>query len=103
MPDRYHRVDDPPDVIRKIIASSELWGGVGRNIFQSDIPKVRAFAGELPAGSRGFEFETDVAPDGGCVPGKPTWCNVPNRPRVFLENDYAKIKIRVVRVTVPLA
>lgn len=97
----YHRVNDPPEVIQKIIASEELWGGPGRNVFQSDIPKVKAFAGPLPPDTAGFEFETDVIPDVGCVPGKPTWCNVPKRAGVFVEDDYAKIKIRLRKVTVP--
>jgi hypothetical protein len=91
----YYRVGDPPDVIRKIIRSGELRGTSPRNVFQSDFPKVKAYSGHLPKGARGFEFETDVAPDTGCVPGKPTWSN--GRAGVTISGGYARIKVRVVK------
>jgi len=96
----YYRVGDSPEVVRKILESGELWGSAPRNIFQSDFPKVKAFAGHLPSGESGFEFETEVAPDDGCHPDKPTWSGIPNRAGVWTDGAYARINVRVVRQTV---
>ena len=64
---------DTPDVVRQIVKSNEIWGQTPRNIFQSSFPKVKAFEGQLPLGTNGVEFWTDVAPDPNGIPGKPTW------------------------------
>jgi len=93
----YYRVGDSPRVIREIVKSGELHGRASRNIFQSDFPKVKAYAGHLPQRVRGFEFETEVAPDAGCVPDKPTWSNGPNRRGVLIEDGCARIRVRVIK------
>jgi hypothetical protein len=83
--------------IRKIVASGEVWGASPRNYFQSDIPKVKAYAGHLPDGVVGFEFETAVEPDKGGVPGKPTWSSNKRRSGVALTGDYARISVKVLK------
>jgi hypothetical protein len=98
----FHRLNDPPEVVREILESGELWGRPSAHIFQSDIPKVKAYAGPLPAGAVGIEFETEVPPDNGHVPGKPTWSATPERAGVTCDGDYAKIKVHVLRQTVIL-
>jgi hypothetical protein len=80
--------------------TGELRGGAPRNIFQSDIPKVKAYDGHLPQGVQGFEFETSVSPDTGCVPGKPTWSN--GRPGVMIQTDVAVIEVHVLKQNVLL-
>lgn len=96
----FHRVNDPPEVVRKILESGEIWGTTPRNVFQSAIPKVKAYAGPLPVGISGIEFETQVPPDEGGVPDKPTWSAIPKRAGIKCEGDYAKIKVRVRQQTV---
>src|SRR6267142_1631836 len=44
----FFRVGDSPEIIRQVKQTGELRGGVPRNIFQSDIPKVKAYEGQLP-------------------------------------------------------
>lgn len=58
--------------------SSEIWGQSPRNIFNSHIPKVKAYDGFLPSGTNGVEFWTNVAPDVNGIPGKPIWSGIPN-------------------------
>jgi hypothetical protein len=96
----FYRLTDSLDEVRKVLDSGELWGMSPRNIFQSDIAKVKAFAGKLPRGAKGFEFETAVRPDDGHVPGKPTWAAEPKRDGIKSEGAYAKIKVKVLRQTV---
>jgi hypothetical protein len=88
---------DPPDIVRKVAASGEVWGSYPRNYFQSDIPKVKAYAGHLPEGMSGFEFETDVEPDKGGVPDKPTWSYNKKHAGVVVAGDYARIKVNVLK------
>ena len=90
----YYRVNDSNETIHKIAQTGELWGKAPTGTFRSDFPKVKAYAGGLPEGVTGFEFETEVAPDAGCVPSKPTWSN--GRPGVIVEGNHAKIKVRVI-------
>jgi len=96
----FHRLIDSPDEVRMILESKEIWGMAPRNLFQSDIPKVKAYDGKLPAEARGIEFETEVQPDSGHVPGKPTWSAKPKRAGIRCDGDYAKIKVHVLRQTV---
>jgi hypothetical protein len=98
----FHRLTVSHDEVRNILQTGEIWGATPRNIFQSDIPKVKAYEGPLPAGAVGIEFETEVPPDNGHVPGKPTWSATPERPGVMCDGDYAKIKVHVLRQTVIL-
>ena len=94
----YHRLGDSPETVTKIQESAELWGRPPRNMFGSDIPKAKAYEGPLPEGASGFEFRSSVPPDGGSVPGKPTWSG--QRPGVVTENGWAKIKVEVTKDTV---
>ena len=96
----FHRLVDSPDEVRKILDSGEIWGTAPRNFFQSDIPKVKAYAGKLPTDAKGIEFETAVRPDHGHVPGKPTWAAKPKRAGIRCDGHYAKIKVHVLRQTV---
>ena len=96
----FHRLIDSPDEDCKILQSEEIWGMAPKNIFQSDIPKVKAYDGKLPPGAMGIEFETDVRPDSGHVPGKPTWSAKPKRAGIESDGDYAKIKVHILRQTV---
>jgi hypothetical protein len=90
---------DPPDIVRKIMASGELWGRPPRNCFRSDTPKAKAYAGRLPEGVIGLEFETDAKPDAGGVPDQPTWSHkYKKRPDVVVEDDYAKIRVKVLKI-----
>lgn len=55
----YHRFVSPtqtPDDIKKQIESLEIWGKAAHNVYQSDIPKIKAFVGKLPKGKKGIEF-----------------------------------------------
>ena len=94
----FHRLGDSQEVIRKIRESGELWGAAPRNSFQSAIAKVKGYAGPLLDGAQGFEFETEVQPDPGHVPAKPTWSPGPDRPDVAFDGTYAKIKIIVLKI-----
>lgn len=85
-----------------IVASGELWGRAPRNCFSSVTPKAKAYRGPLPTDVSGFEFETEVAPDPGGVPRSPTWSHYDKkkRPGVEVEGDYAKIKVKVLKIQV---
>lgn len=77
--------------IEKQIASLEIWGRSAHNVYQSDIPKVKAFVGRLPQGKQGIEFTTDLPPDPNTPPYLATWSG--NRPGVRTEDGYAKLKV----------
>jgi hypothetical protein len=98
----FHRMGDSEEVIRKIRESGELWGLPARNSFQSDIAAAKAYAGPLPDGAQGIEFETEVPPDRGHVPGQPIWSVVPPRAGIVFDGTWAKIKVRVLRYRNPL-
>lgn len=72
-----------------------MWGRPPRNVFASNIPKVKAYEGPLPDGERGIEFTTDVTPDPGCAPSQPVWSGP--RDGVIVEDGFAKIRVTVVR------
>jgi hypothetical protein len=93
----YHRLESPtqtPEVAAKQEATGEVWGRAARG---SDLAKVKAYAGPLPAGRRGVEFTTDMPPDEGCPPDLPTWRA--GREGVTVEGDYARIRVRVTKNT----
>jgi hypothetical protein len=69
----YHRLGDSSENVANIAATGELRGSPPRNFYQSDIPAVKAYEGPLPAGQKGFEFTTPVAPDTGSAPGRAIW------------------------------
>ena len=79
--------------MEKQLESKEIWGGVPRNIFSSDIPKVQAYS-QKPQGKnvKGIAFWTTVAPDIGGIPGQPTWSG--EREGVKIEDGYAKIPVK---------
>lgn len=93
----YYRVKSSSQTeedIKQQLESQEIWGGAPRNVYQSNIPKVKAYS-EKPKNAKGVEFWTTVPPDSGGVPGKPTWSG--GREGVRIEDGYAKIK--VVKIT----
>ncbi len=57
----FHRFIDSPDEVRMILESKEIWGMAPRNLFQSDIPKVKAYDGKLPAEARGMRLSRNAA------------------------------------------
>jgi hypothetical protein len=100
-PKTYYRLGDTVETMQKVIDSGELWGRAPKNIFSSDIDKVKAWGeGTLPEDQygNGFEFKTTTPPDKNGVPGKPTWSG--NRPGVVNEDGWAKIKIEVTKDTI---
>lgn len=91
----YYRVKSPSQTeedLEKQLQNKEIWGQAPRNIFRSDIPKVKAFA-EPPKNSnaKGVKFWTTIPPDSGGIPGQPTWSG--DRKGVRIEDSYAKIKV----------
>jgi len=91
----YHRVESPTQTQTDAMAqqkSGELWGFPARG---SDVPKVKAYAGPLPAEMRGIEFSTEVPPDTSCPPGYALWSGP--RAGVIVEGNRAKIRIEVLR------
>jgi hypothetical protein len=85
------KFNQTPQDIEKQIQSQEIWGKAAQNVYQSDIPKVKAFVGKLPKGKKGIEFTTNVPPDPHTPPYLATWSG--NRPGVKTENGYAKLKV----------
>mgnify|MGYP003519612040 FL=1 len=73
------------------LKSREIWGKAAQNVYQSDIPKVKAYVGKLPQGKAGIEFTTDVPPDPNTTPYLATWSG--DRPGVKTEGAYAKLKV----------
>ena len=90
----YHRFKSPTQTeadIQQQIQSLEIWGQAAHNVYQSNIPKVKAFVGQLPPNKKGIEFTTDVTPDPNTPPYLATWSG--NRPGVVTEDGYAKLKV----------
>lgn len=90
----YHRFFSPSQTtedLEKQIQSLEIWGQPARNFYQSSIPKVKAFVGNLPPGKKGLEFTTNVPPDPNTPPYLATWSG--ERPGITTENGYAKLKV----------
>ena len=93
----YHRLESPtqtPADAARQEASGEIWGRAPRG---GTTPKVKAYPGPLPPGTRGIEFTTDVPPDPGSAPKRPDWSGP--RPGVVIEGDFAKIKVVVTKNT----
>jgi hypothetical protein len=90
----YHRFG-PREEAEQVERTGELWGAPPRNIFQSSIPCVKAYAGPLTGSGDGYEFVTDVEP----TPSSPwerRW--VAGSPGVIVDGDYAKIPVTVTRI-----
>jgi hypothetical protein len=97
----YHRKESSSQTAedaRKQIASQEIWGGPARNFKPSDIPKVKAYIGELPltnngVKAKGIEFTTKADLDRGLPRGVFLWSG--DREGVRTEDGYAKIKVEI--------
>jgi hypothetical protein len=59
-------------------------------------PTVRAYRGSLPSGARGVEFTTEVFPNSPYGPIA-RWSGP--RPGVWVEEEFAKIRVLVTRNT----
>ncbi len=99
----YHRKQSDSQTVeaaRAQIASQEMWGGPARNIFQSHIPKVKAFRDKLPQDQNGIrtktgiEFSTEVEPDRNTKPGGVLYWSG-EREGVRNEDEWAKIKVKI--------
>lgn len=66
-------------------------------LYQSDIPKVKAFIGILPDHKKGIEFTTNVPPDPNTPPHRVSWSG--DRPGVRTEDGYAKLKVLTINVS----
>lgn len=93
----YHRLESPTQTAGDAQlqeASCELWGRAPRG---SDRPAEKAYIGPLPVGRRGIEFSTNVEPDPNKAPGQAFWRGP--RAGVKIEDDFARIKITILRNT----
>lgn len=98
----YHRLESrtqPPG----IVVIQQRSGTIrGYPALGSLIPKVKAYGGPLPAGRRGIEFTTDVPPDPGCAPGRPTWSGPRQGVRIdidFQRREFAEISVVITKNT----
>ena len=83
----FHRLESPSqtsaDAVQQVL-SGEIWGKEARG---SNIPSVKAYRNHIPAGSRGIEFTTPVAPQRGSgTPYEARWY-YPHTPSVALKQD----------------
>jgi hypothetical protein len=92
----YHRFADR-DEVERVKRSGELWGKPPRNIYQSDIPCVKAYAGPLRGYGDGFEFITEVVPRYSSQYER-RW--VAGMPGVRVEGNLAKIPVTVTRIRI---
>lgn len=79
--------------MRSVLASGELWGRPPKG---SDIPAVKAYFGELPPDTMGFEFFSLVPPDrpwGGVA-----YWRARADGSVVVEHDWAKVEVLISRV-----
>ena len=90
----YYRLQTPTQTdadIEMQIESREIWGKATQNFYQSDIPKVKAYVGNIPPEKFGIEFTTDVPPDPNTPPHLAYWSG--DRDGVRTEEGYAKLRI----------
>lgn len=92
----FHRMGDSMESIQTIKSSQELFGNAPTNFYKSDIAKVKAYRGELPAGKQGFEFYSPVKPNGGGMDGRALWFS-PN-PGVKFVQEKAVIRCVVTKI-----
>ena len=91
----FHRLESPTQTVEDAlqqVASGEIWGRPARG---SNIPSVKAYRNTLPAGERGIQFTTEIAPHvGSGTPYEARWY-YPNTPGVLLRHksneDFAAI------------
>ena len=96
----YHRKESPTqtaEIARLQEETGEIWGTYNRDFSGGYrlLPSVDAFIGPLAVNERGIEFVTDVPPDPHSRVGLARWTGP--RPGVRIEDDYAKIKVVVLR------
>lgn len=90
----YYRLQTPTQTdadIEMQIESLEVWGKAAKNVYQSDIPKVKAYVGKIPPSKTGIEFTTDVPPDPNTPPHLAYWSGDRDGVR---KGDYAKLKVQ---------
>ncbi|MGA6136394.1 RHS repeat domain-containing protein [Acinetobacter dispersus] len=92
----FHRMGDSMESIQSIKGSQQIFGNPPTNFYASDIAKVKAYQGQLPAGKQGFEFYTPVKPNGGGMDGRALWFS-PN-PGVKIVQDKAVIRCIVTKI-----
>lgn len=91
----YHRFSGTEEA-DEVKRTGELWGAPPRNIYASSIPCVKAYAGRLPVGGKGYEFTTPLRPTHSSSVER-RW--VAGAPGVRVEGDFAKIPVTVLRKT----
>ncbi len=103
----YHRIESDSqsaEDAKNQIDTQEIWGTLPRHSNSSHIPKVKAYTDALPLAingkekQKGIEFTTNVEPDKGGRPNKPTWSGEREGVRNEEGEDgemYAKIKVQV--------
>lgn len=92
----FYRLGDSMENIQSIKSSQQIFGSPPTNFYVSDIAKVKAYRGELPAGKNGFEFYSPVKPNGGGLDGRALWFS-PN-PGVKNVGDKAVIRCVVTKI-----
>jgi hypothetical protein len=97
----YHRIESPTQPAEIALVQRQTGKLRGYPALGSIIPKVKAYDGPLPEGKRGIEFTTDVPPDDGAAPGRPTWSG-PRRGIMFGVDDegrdFVEIAVEVTKV-----
>jgi hypothetical protein len=91
----FHRLESNTQTIGDAllqVSSGEIWGAAARG---SNIPSVKAYRNQLPAGQRGIQFTTALLPQQGSgTPYEARWYH-PDTPGVQRqtrnEKDYAVI------------
>ena len=98
----YHRLESPTQLPAIVIVQQQSGTIRGYAAMGSFIPKVKAYGGPLPEGSRGIEFTTDAPPDEGCAPSLPMWSGPRNGVRISRDNqgrDFAETDVLILRQT----
>ena len=97
MPIVFHRRASPTQTTRDAYnqtVTGQLWGRANRG---SDTPSVDGYAGPLPPGIRGTEYETSILPDPGTQPRLVRWTAANSG--VIVEGEFARIPVTVTRST----
>lgn len=92
-PATYYRIESPTQTsedAKRQEESKEIWGRPARG---SDKPKVKAYAGKLPANARGIEFTTDVEPDPSTPPGSAYWSGPRSGVCVHESGEFAILRV----------
>lgn len=87
----YYRPESPTQTADDAARQVELREIAGVAARASPAARVRAYAGRLPKGMRGVEFDTDVAPDDASPPGEARWTGP--RLGIVVEDRIAKLSV----------